>query len=839
MTEQLASASANSTPSIPPAGCYHCGLPVAEGSHYSVLIDGRERPMCCPGCEAVAGAIVAGGLDNFYRYREQNSERPDTTAQQDSSPSGNWSAYDLPEVQGEFVRDFDALPSSHSADSPLRIASLLVGGITCAACVWLIEKHLLALPGVERVSVNASTHRAQVVFNPALIAVSQLFAALASIGYRPAPATAANGERLILQERRAAMRRLGVAGLGTMQVMMFAIALYFGASKGIDSQFEQFFRWVSLIVATPVVCYAAQPFFAAAWRALRSGQLVMDVPVSLAIGLAYGASVYATVFETGEVYFESVSMFTFFLLLGRSVEMRARHRAGLASGGLAQLLPLAALRLHAGSGAVDSVPVTALVAGDRILLRPGDTVPADGMVVEGASGVDESILTGESALQQKSAGSQVFAGSVNGDSSLTVRITAAGKSTRLSAIEKLVERAQLDKPTQVALADRIAGRFIAAVLCIAVAAFVFWWQQAPDRAFWIALSVLVVTCPCALSLATPAALAAATLRLQQLGLLVARGHVLETLPQLTRVIFDKTGTLTEGEPRLRSIQLLRPGWTEEDVRDIAAGLEAKNNHPLARAFRSWRGNRVAQELRSVTGCGVAGVFNQIPYRLGRADFVLEECAADPQGAVLPETPKGEGQWLLLGDSAGAIAWLGLGDEMRPSAPASVAQLQAGGLATELLSGDQSAEVPRLATLTGIDHYRAGASPEEKLSHLQQLQGRGERLLMVGDGINDVPVLSGADVSVAMMSAADLAQSRADAILLQGDLRALPRAFALARKCRTIIRQNLTWAIAYNALALPLAFLGLVPPWAAAIGMSLSSLIVVVNALRLSRWQPQG
>ena len=811
--------------------CFHCGLPVAEGSRYSVRINGADRPMCCPGCEAVAGAIVAGGLDNFYRFRERSSERPEG-----GSVDERWAAYDLPEVQSAFVRDAEVAVDAR----PRRIASLLVGGITCAACVWLIEKHLGQIAGVEKVSVNASTQRAQILFTDDQVKVSQLFAALAEIGYRPAAATAANSEQLILQERRAAMRRLGVAGLGTMQVMMFAIALYFGASEGIEHQFEQFFRWVSLVVATPVVCYAAQPFFAAAWRALRTRHLTMDVPVSLAIGLAYGASVYATVFGTGEVYFESVSMFTFFLLLGRAVEMRARHRAGLASGGLAQLLPLAALRLRSGKAVtgsgteeVESVPTGALNVGDHILLRPGDTVPADGEVIDGQSGVDESLLSGEAALQQKVVGSPVFAGSVNGDSSLVVRVTAAGAGTRLSAIERLVESAQLEKPTQVALADRIAGRFVAAVLLISIAAFVFWWQRAPEDAFWVALSVLVVTCPCALSLATPAALAAATLRLQELGLLIARGHVLEALPGITRVVFDKTGTLTEGEPRLTHIEILREGVGEADARNIAAALEARNNHPLARAFRPWSGNLSAAGLRAITGRGVEGEIDGNGYRLGRVDFALE--SAVEHQPISP--PQGQGQWLLLADAQGPVAWFGLGDKVRASAAPAVASLESDGLASALLSGDQSAEVERLAQLTGIADYTAGAAPEEKLAHIQRAQAQGERLLMVGDGINDVPVLSGADVSVAMMSAADLAQSRADAILLQGDLQALPRAFALARKCRTIIRQNLVWAIAYNLLALPLAFLGLVPPWAAAVGMSLSSLIVVLNALRLSRWQP--
>ncbi|GAA5526150.1 copper-exporting P-type ATPase [Microbulbifer aestuariivivens] len=800
--------------------CFHCGLPVPPGSHHSVVIDGADRPMCCPGCEAVAGAIVAGGLDNFYRFRDTPSQRPEA----DSPREARWDAFDLPELQQQFVRDWG--PAEGGEDS-VKMASLLVGGISCAACVWLIEKHLGGLEGVERVSVNASTQRAQIVFNPRRLQVSLLFAELARIGYRPAAATAANSEELIQRERRAALRRLGVAGLGTMQVMMFAIALYFGEASGIDAEVERYFRWVSLLVATPVVLFAARPFFSAAWRSLRSRHLSMDVPVSLAIGLAYAASFYATLTGTGDVYFESISMFTFFLLLGRTVEMRARHRAGLASGGLAQLLPLTASKLEGEESR--EVPVATLAAGDRILLRPGDTVPADGQVLEGTSGVDESLLSGESALQQKTAGSRVYAGSVNGDSTLEVRVTAAGQATRLSAIERLVERAQLEKPQQVALADRIAGWFVAVVLAAAGAAFVFWWQVEPERAFWIALSVLVVTCPCALSLATPAALAAATLRLQQLGLLVAGGHLLETLPRLTRVVFDKTGTLTRGEPHILAIRLLRDGWTEQRVRDMAAALESRSNHPLARAFRPWFNNLQAREVVIHTGRGVEGRVDGISLRLGRADFVV----AQP-----PSPPADEGQWLLLGDDGGPVAWIALGDQLRPSAMAAVARLRHSGLGLELLSGDQSAEVARLAGIVGISEYRAGVSPEEKLTRLHQLQAGGDRVLMVGDGLNDVPVLSGADASVAMLSAADLAQSRADAILLNGDLEVIPNALELARRSRLVIRQNLAWALGYNALALPLAVCGLVPPWMAALGMSASSLIVVLNALRLSRWTPR-
>ncbi|WP_346839214.1 heavy metal translocating P-type ATPase [Microbulbifer sp. SAOS-129_SWC] len=788
--------------------CFHCGLPVPPDSGHSVLIDGTEQPMCCPGCEAVAGAIVAGGLDSFYRYRDTRSERPEPTAQDNP-----WAPYDLPDVQDQFVHDWE---------QGGRIAGLLIGGITCAACVWLIERHLGAVDGVRRVSVNASTQRAQIGYDPQRVRPSQLFAALARIGYRPAPATAAGGEQLLQRERRAALRRLGVAGLGTMQVMMFAIALYFGASSGIDAGLQRYLRWVSLLVATPVVFYAARPFFSAALRSLRGGHLSMDVPVSLAIGLAYGASFYATAFNTGDVYFESISMFTFFLLLGRAVEMRARHRAGLASGGLAQLLPLTAARLEGDT--VENIPVAALAAGDRILLRAGDVVAADGEVEEGDSGVDESLLSGESAPQPKSPGSRVFAGSVNRDSALVVRVTAAGRATRLSAIEQLVERAQLEKPRQVALADRLAGYFVGAVLLAAAGAFAVWWQIDSERAFWVALSVLVVTCPCALSLATPAALAAASLRLQQMGLLVAGGQLLETLPRLTRAVFDKTGTLTLGEPRVQQVLPLRHGWDATRVLAVAAALESRSNHPLARAFAGERGQCRAENLRTITGRGVEGEVDGHGYRLGRADFAA---------TAAPALPEESGQWLLLGDGAGPVAWIGLGDALRPSARAAVAGLQTAGLAVELLSGDQSGEVARVAAAAGIADFCAGASPEDKLAHLQALQAGGARVLMVGDGLNDVPVLSGADASVAMLSAADLARSRADAILLGGDLQALPRAVALAHRCRRIVRQNLLWALGYNALAMPLAVCGLVPPWAAAIGMSVSSLVVVLNAVRLS------
>ncbi|GMG86806.1 heavy metal translocating P-type ATPase [Biformimicrobium ophioploci] len=789
--------------------CYHCGLPVPEGSNFSVVIEGQPREMCCPGCEAVAGAIVSGGLENFYRYREQSAERPT-----EESADERWQAYDLEAVQKDFV--------SSLGDGGTQVR-LLVGGITCAACVWLIEQHLGALPGVRRVVVNASTHRAQILIDPATVKVSRVMQSLAEIGYRPVPATAANREQLLQQESRTALRRLGVAGLGTMQVMMFSIALYAG---GFESDWGLYLRLVSLLVATPVVFYAARPFFEAAWRALKKRSLVMDVPVSLAIGGAYAASLYATVTGRGEVYFDSVSMFTFFLLLGRTIEMRARHKAGLAAGGLAQLLPLTASRVEEpGSGEPEEVPVASLQVGNVVLIRPGSVIPCDGEVRQGSSAVNESCLSGEELPVRKETGDLVAAGTVNTESPLWLSVHAVGEATRLSAIERLVEQAQADKPAQVAMADRLARWFVAAVLVTATLVFGVWWQIDSERALWITLSVLVVTCPCALALATPTALTAATNRMRELGLLVSRGHVLEQLPQITKAVFDKTGTLTAGEPSVQAFEALTEGIEEQQALAICAALEASSHHPIARAFVPWCGQVTAADCETVTGAGVSGRVGGTYYKLGKPEFAA--------GAAMP-SPQAPLQWMLLASDSGPLAWIGLGDRQRSGAPEAIALLRQQGLEPSLLSGDQSAHVARLAHAVGIEHYTAGVSPEQKLEQVRALQAAGERVLMVGDGINDVPVLSGADISVAMAGASDLAQTRADAVLLAQDLRVLPEALRLAQRCRRIIRQNLSWALLYNLLALPLAVAGLVPPWAAAIGMSASSLVVVLNALRLSR-----
>jgi P-type Cu2+ transporter len=796
--------------------CFHCGLAVPPGSDFQLTLEGQCRDFCCPGCQAVAEAIVDGGLSSFYQFRSQINQRPDLNDSRDDK----YTPFDLPEVQQDFVRDIEGGQQQ---------AQLILEGITCAACVWLIEHHLQKIEGVVDVKVNANTHRCLVTWTPEKMPLSQLMHELARIGYAPQPASEDRQHQLQQQEQRQILMRLAVAGLGMMQVGMFATALYAGALQGISESWESFFRWISFAVATPVVFYSARSFFQGAKRALMMRHLTMDVPVALAIGGAYAASAWATINGGGEVYFDSVSMFTFFLLWGRYLEMRARHRNSLATGRLAQLLPLTADRWHQDSHSFVSVPVKSLQPGDKVLICAGGTVPCDGRVVEGRSGIVEALLTGEPDAIQKTVGDQVTAGTLNTDAPLQIEVEAVGAQTRLSAIEYLVEQAQQEKPQQVAMADKLAGYFVGAVLVVSAIVFTSWYFIEPDRALWITLSVLVVTCPCALSLASPAALTAAVAELRDNGLLITRGHVLESLSSITHVIFDKTGTLTVGEPQVSDVILLNSDITRDQVLAMAAALEAGSSHPLAKAFTPWAGQAFGRHITQQTGHGVEGDIDEQHYRLGRVDFAaahLSEAPLEPKAA--------SGQWLLLCGEREPLAWIALQDTLRASAADAVKRLQQRGLQIELLSGDSSAVGQQLASHLGLDACRTGVTAKQKLEHVHALQESGERVLMVGDGINDIPVLSGADISVAMGGATDLAQTRADSILLSSDLHALDKAFDCAVLTRRIIRQNLSWALAYNGLALPLAALGLIPPYLAAIGMSLSSLVVVTNALRIHK-----
>ena len=788
--------------------CYHCGEPLPPGPVRTARIGGVERPMCCPGCEAVASLIAGSGLDDFYRFRTAPAPTPASPAE---VAADEWQAYDRDAVQRPYVRQ---LPGDR------REAVLLVEGLTCAACAWLIERVLGAEPGVADIQVNPATGRALLQWDPARAPLSALLRRMAGLGYRPHLLAASESLPAITRERRAALKRLIVAGLGMMQVMMYAVALYAGAiHEDMDPGIAGFLRGISLLVATPVFFYAGMPFLRGAWRDLRARRPGMDVPVSLAIGGAYTASVWH-IFAGGEIYFDSVTMFVFFLSVARFLEMAARHRASRATGALARMLPATALRVTA-AGATERVALAELAVGDRVRVPVGDPVPSDGRIVAGDSRLDESLLTGEFMPVPKRVGRPVVGGSVNLTAPIDIEITRVGQDTLVAGIVRLLDRAQSQRPRLAVVADRVARWFVACVLLAATATGLYWWQTDPAHAFPIVLAVLVVTCPCALSLATPTALVAATARLARQGLLVARAGALETLAKADHLLLDKTGTLTLG--RLTLNETVTHTGDAAEARRLAAALQAHSEHPIAQAFRAHRDGREARAVRVHPGRGIEGVVAGRRLRLGRPDWV---------GAA--ETADNEGTEVALAGDAGPIAPFRLADAVRPEARAAVRELQRLGFTLEIASGDGPGPVAALARELGIDAWHARMAPEDKLARMRDLQATGRHVVMVGDGVNDAPVLAGADVSVAMGSGSVLAQSSADMVLTAGRLGDLVAGVTTARRTLRVIRQNLAWAASYNTVALPLAAAGLVAPWMAALGMSASSLLVVANAARLGR-----
>ncbi len=790
--------------------CFHCSTPVPSGVNIELAIKGKQESFCCPACRAVTQTILGSGLDQYYKHRDNaNGERP--TSQENEN---QLSLYDSDAVQSQFVRTL--------ADGT-KEATFVIEGIHCAACVWLLEKHIGSQPGAVSFNVNLTNHRARLIWNPEQAPLSELMKSIQSIGYTPHPYHPNQEEQLYQQEKRRAIYRLGIAGVGMMQVMMMAAALYLGAAYVMEENIQTFIRWTSFIVATPVVLYAARPFFTAALRDIRTRHLSMDVPVSIAVGGAYLASIWATFTRSGEVYYDSVSMFTFFLLIGRYFEMQARHRTGLAGNELANLLPASATRIDAKVETL--VPVSELKPGDRVLVKPGHSIPADGILFTAHTSIDESALTGESLPVSKRLGDAVVGGTMNVEQAIEVEITSSADQSRMTAILNLLDRAQAEKPKVAMIADRVASYFVAGVLITALAVGITWWQIKPEDAFWITLSVLVVTCPCALSLATPTALTAAIGTLRKIGLLVTRGHVLESLASSTSVYFDKTGTLTTGQLSLRATHSLN-GESIEDLTRLAAAVESRSEHPIASAFTPFF-EVAADSATNFVGEGIEGALHGRTVRIGKPAF-----AAQIYPGEAPAHPDETGIWLLMSDASGPIAWFVIDDQLRPEAVDAVKQLQSLGLKVGMLTGDQPANAARIANVLGIDHFEANLAPESKLERVKALQAGGEKILMVGDGINDIPVLTGAQTSIAMNGATDLAKTSADAVLVSSDLLRIPQAIKLSRKTGNIIRQNIAWALIYNLIALPLAATGFIAPWMAAIGMSASSLVVVGNALRL-------
>ena len=788
--------------------CYHCGDPVPQDCHHHVEILGQIREMCCPGCEAVAQTIVDSGLTSYYEYRTAPAEKADLVPQQLQSLL----LYDHDEIQQEFVRESENC----------KEASLSLDGVSCAACAWLIEKQLKREPGVVSIKVNTTTHRALLAWDPDTVKLSHLLSVIHRLGYKAAPFEADAQEQQYHRTMKGYLYRLGIAGIATMQVMMLAIALYFEIFGDLDAEFKNYLRWVSLIFATPVMLYSALPFYLNAWRNLRAKTLGMDVPVSIAMLFAYVASLYATVMEKGEVFFESISMFAFFLLLGRFLEMRARRHAAAASANLLKLVPAMAT-LEDGS----QVAAKTLKVGDVVTVLPGESLPADGEILKGQTSIDESMVTGESMPVPRIVGDTVYAGTINGDHHITLKVTKDRQNSLISNIVRLQDEAQSSKPKVAEVADIVARYFVAAILIISAGTWLYWYQHRPEDALWITLAVLVATCPCALSLATPTALTCSTSSLGRLGILLRRGHVLETLCNVNQLVIDKTGTLTEGNIRLVQTQTFN-SHSEGKALEVAAELERFANHPIARAFSAYRNEKpLFDDVENVIGSGLAGTVDGQEWRIGKADFVL---ALNPNKEQLLAGCDNRFQvWLSC--NGDLVASFMLADPIREDSPELIKQFQAEGIQVTMLTGDHSASAQVVADKLGVDHLEAGVSPEGKLEYLRSLD-KDKVALMIGDGVNDAPVLAGAHLSVAMGGGTDIAKSSADMVLLGDQLSRILRARKLAQKTRKIIRENLAWALGYNLIILPLAVAGFVAPYIAVVGMSGSSIIVVSNSLRL-------
>jgi len=747
----------------------------------------------------------------------------------ENSREQNWETYERPAVMREFVRE--------QADGTL-IADLLVHGVTCATCTWSIETALNRMPGVVSIEVNPITTRAELHWDPGQIQLAKLLRTIADLKYRPMPFTDRATQNAAEENRRLALRRLLVAGLGMMQVSSYAVAMYAGAFQGMDPEIESFLRLISLIVATPIVIYSGAPFFRGAWRSVHTLHPGMDLPVAIAIGGAWLASVWNTFTGSGEVYFDSATMFVFFLSATRYLEAAGRYRALDLTHALAQQLPCTAIRLT--THGQEEVGVMELQGGDRVVVPAGIAFPADGLLRDETASVDESMLTGESLPVRRQCGDSIIAGTINTGERVTVEVQKTGPDTVLAQIGRLVTQAGRDRPQLVELTDRIASVFVSVIIAVALLTGLVWWQLDSERAFAIVLSVLVVTCPCALALATPAAFTVATSRLARDGFLVRRAGALQRLAGINRIVFDKTGTLTDNNLRISSISTTA-GLDEDRAIALAAALEAGSAHPIARAFRS-NVSEAATALRSVPGGGLQGIVKGHTYRIGNHRFVESLSDNDDTNSPLAGGDAKLRQ-VFLGGERGLAARIDLVENLRSGAAQMINKLKELGIGAVIASGDRQEAVHAMAQNLAADgealHWEADMLPEDKLNLVRELQAQGLQVAAMGDGINDSPVLAGADVSIAMGSGTSIAQHSADTIWLGQQLSGLEQAFSVARKTMLIVKQNLAWALGYNLLAIPLAVTGNIEPWMAALGMSFSSLLVMLNALRLGKANDPG
>lgn len=808
--------------------CYHCGEVVEEGDDYEAVVLGESRAMCCPGCREVARTIVEYGLEDFYLYRNTQSAKPDNLIPEELL---KLSIYDEPEIQDSFT---DVIKTDE--DKQIKAVSLILEDVVCPACCWLIETQVSRLAGVDKISVNYSNHRAYLCWDTKSLALSDILKNIARIGYQAYPYDPQRGQNVFEQERKQQLRRIGLAGLLGMQVMMISIALYFGHWFGMEDKYRVFLHWVALILTTPVFFYSARPFFTRAWRDLSLLKVSMDVPVSLGILIAFVASIWSTLTGEGHVYFDSTVMFVFLLSAGRYFEFMARKQAAEHMDSLERIIPPTAIRLSKTTDGYtqEHVALNRIITGDRILVLPGETIPVDGLVVEGNSSVSEALMTGEGMPVTKHPGLSVIGGSQNIESPIHVQVEKTGKETALAKILKLIELGSLEKPRLSVLTNQIAAWFVLFVLFLAFGVAYYW--SGVEGADWlsITIAVLMISCPCALSLATPTAMTAASSAMMRNGIAVIKANAIETLKQVDYFIFDKTGTLSEGELKVTELDCLST-IDKESCIAIAASIERFSEHPLAKGIvQHYQGSyhENVEQVKNYPGQGMAARLNGQDYFLGSPRFILRMTELE---YTAPTTVEVNNKLVLLADSSSLLCVIYLSDELRSGVGQLICSIKQNGKKVALLSGDDEQRVEKIARSLDMDQYWGGQLPEQKLSCIQTLKENGNKVAMVGDGINDAPVMAASHLSIAIGSGTDLAKAQADMIVTSNQLESLDKALNISNATMKTIKQNLSWAIAYNFSALPLAAFAYIPPWVAALGMSLSSLIVVFNSARLSKY----